>query len=160
MELTLEALRQSGVYAHALQTWDDKSDDEQTYAAFRAHFTQQEKIRLRNITAKSAGFHAAANNAGQITPPPGANLIPPDPTAAAAITPAQRGDAPTTWTSNSKPLYYCWTHGLNQNPQHTSRLCESKSEGHCDDATLENRKGGINKINFGRSGRPRQQPRE
>jgi hypothetical protein len=162
MELTLEALRQSGVYAHALQTWDDKADDEQTYAAFRAHFTQQEKIRLRNITAKSAGFHSAANIAGQITPPPGATIIPPDyaDAATAAITPAQRSATETRWTSNSKPLYYCWTHGLNQNPQHSSRLCKHKGEGHCNDATLENRKGGINKINFGRSGRPRGEPRE
>jgi hypothetical protein len=47
-------------------------------------------------------------------------------------------------------------HGLSKNPAHTGGTCESKATGHCKDATLENCKGGINKINFGKSGKKRE----
>jgi hypothetical protein len=140
MELTIGALHQAGVYSHAIQTWDDKADADQTWDNFKLHFSQQEKIRLRNMTAKATGFS------------PTANIIPPDDAIAAAAAP---GGKPTP-TSNDFPLFYCWTHGLSKNPQHPSHLCENKGEGHCDDATLENRKGGINKINFRKAGKPRE----
>jgi hypothetical protein len=70
MELTLQALRQAGVYAHALQTWDDKPAQEQSYANFKIHFPLQEKNRLRF-------------NATQI-PPPAVHIIPPNDTHADA----------------------------------------------------------------------------
>jgi hypothetical protein len=150
MELTLQALREAGVYAHALQTWDDKPEQDQSYANFKTHFTLQEKNRLRNITAKAAGFNATIQ-----TPPPGTHVIPPnDATAAAAD--ASGTTRNQAYTSNGMALFYCWTHGLSKNPTHTSANCANKSEGHDDSATLENRMGGINRINFGRSGKKRE----
>ena len=135
MELTLIALRQAGVYAHAIQTWDDKTDADQTYDNFKLHFSQQEKIRLRNVTAKAAGY--------SIVPTPDDN----------AVTDAVANNAQPAFVCNEVELYYCWTHGLSKNSKHTGKLCENKGEGHCDNATLENRKGGINRINFGRAGK-------
>jgi hypothetical protein len=41
MELTIEALRQAGAYSHAIQTWDDKANADQTWANFKLHFSQQ-----------------------------------------------------------------------------------------------------------------------
>jgi hypothetical protein len=111
MELTIEALRQAGVYSHIIQTWDDKANADQTWDNFKLHFSQQEKIRLGNMTAKAAGFNASAN------------VIPPDDAIAAAATPA--GQKPTH-TSNDFPLFYLWTHGLSKNPQHPSHLCEQE----------------------------------
>jgi hypothetical protein len=52
-------------------------------------------------------------------------------------------------------LYYCWTHGLSKNPKNTSASCNAPGENHRTDATLENRMGGRNKINFGHSGKQR-----
>ena len=40
------------------------------------------------------------------------------------------------------PVSYCWTHGITRNLQHTSSTCKRKSDGHQDDATYYNRKGG------------------
>jgi hypothetical protein len=145
VELTLVALRQAGVYSHAIQTWDDKADNEQTYANFRMHFAQQEKIRLRNVTAKASRYH--------IAPTPG---LVPTPAATTAATNAAKQNNKPAYISNAVTLFYCWTHGLSKNPAHTSRTCESKATGHCNTATLENRKGGINKINFGKSGNKRE----
>jgi hypothetical protein len=143
MELTLIALRQAGVYAHAIQTWDDKPDAEQTYDLFKTHFSQQEKIRLRNVTAKAAGYSVVPTI--PVVPTPADN----------AVTDAAANNAQPAYVCNEVALYYCWTHGLSKNSKHTSKLCENKGEGHCDDATIENRKGGINRINFGRSGKQR-----
>jgi hypothetical protein len=154
MELTLESLRQAGVYAHALQTWDDKPEQEQSYANFKTHFTLQEKNRLRNITAKAAGFNATQVPATPVTPP-AAHLIPPnDAHAAAADAAGTTHNKP--YTSNGVELVYCWTHGLSKNAAHSSKTCENKAEGHNDAATLDNRMGGVNRINFGRSGKKRE----
>jgi hypothetical protein len=154
MELTLEALRQAGVYAHALQTWDDKPETEQSYANFKTHFTLQEKNRLRNVTAKAAGFNATQVPATQLTPP-AAHIIPPnDAHAAAADAAGTNRNKP--YTSNGMELFYCWTHGLSKNAAHSSSTCENKAEGHNDAATLDNRMGGVNRINFGRSGKKRE----
>jgi hypothetical protein len=42
--------------------------------------------------------------------------------------------------------YYCWTHGLSNNPQHTSATCTSPAEGHQRTATIDNMLGGNNSI--------------
>jgi hypothetical protein len=61
----------------------------------------------------------------------------------------------TQYSSNNISLFYWWTHGLSKNPEHTSGSCKSKGEGHSDDATIDDRKGGITNFNFGRSGKAR-----
>ena len=43
-------------------------------------------------------------------------------------------------------MYYCWTHGLGKNRNHTSATCNNKAEGHKDEATADNMLGGNNKI--------------
>ena len=43
-------------------------------------------------------------------------------------------------------FFYCWTHGLGRNKEHTSATCNRKSEGHKTDATLDNMMGGSNTI--------------
>ncbi len=46
-------------------------------------------------------------------------------------------------------MYYCWSHGLGKNPEHTSRKCRHPKEGHQETATADNMEGGNNTI-FGR----------
>ena len=43
-------------------------------------------------------------------------------------------------------FYYCWTHGLGFNKDHTSLTCTKKAEGHKEDATILNMQGGNNTI--------------
>lgn len=47
---------------------------------------------------------------------------------------------PRDYEPNSK--HYCWTHGLTRRRGHTSANCRNKDEGHQDDATFRDRKGG------------------
>jgi DNA-binding protein H-NS len=49
---------------------------------------------------------------------------------------------PRVYDRNSE--HYCWSHGRTRNPNHVSSNCRNKKEGHQDDATLHNRKGGSN----------------
>ena len=45
-----------------------------------------------------------------------------------------------------KPCYYCWSHGITRNHLHSSLTCTSKREGHKDDSTFFNQKGGSGRI--------------
>jgi hypothetical protein len=67
IELTLTALRKAGVYDHAIITWEDKDAATQTWDAFQLHFSKQEKLRLKKLTAAAAGHHGA--NKAAIIPP-------------------------------------------------------------------------------------------
>jgi hypothetical protein len=147
------ALDKSGVYDHAITIWYDKPDVDQTWDNFVIHFNKQEKQRLKKLTAKAAGYHGA--NKATIIPPDEAPAGAPDAIAAAAAAPCPI--ATPRYTSNNTTLHYCWTHGLAKNPDHTSQNCSRPDEGHQKDATIDNRLGGINKINFGRTGKPRRQ---
>jgi hypothetical protein len=55
----------------------------------------------------------------------------------------------TSFHCNGIPLFYCWTHGLNRNPAHTSATCSHPSDGHKTAATLDQRMGGSGRITFG-----------
>jgi hypothetical protein len=140
IELTLTALRKTGVYDHAIITWEDKEAADQTWATFQLHFTKQEKLRLKKLTAAAAGYHGANK----------ATIIPPDdqpPTNVAAA--AQSKD---THQCDGTALFYCWSHGLGINPEHTSATCSNTLPNHVHAATLMHRKGGSTLISCGRSG--------
>jgi hypothetical protein len=54
-----------------------------------------------------------------------------------------------TATGTDPRVDYCWTHGLVCSPEefpHNSKTCRTKRPGHCDDATLFQRKGGSETI--------------
>jgi hypothetical protein len=87
-------------------------------------------------------------------PDPG--LVPTPVATAATAEAAKQNNKPAYISNEEVTLFYCWTHGLSKNVAHTSQTCESKATGHYDDATLENCNGGINKINFGKSGKKRE----
>jgi hypothetical protein len=140
------SLDKAGVYDHAITIWHDKPDIEQTWDIFIAHFNKQEKQCIKKLTTKAAGSHGA-NQATLVMPPES----PTKEIAAAAGHSAQ-----PQFRSNGNALYYCWTHGLAKNPDHTRKSCSRPDEGHQKDASINNQLGGINKINFGRSGKPRQ----
>ena len=46
---------------------------------------------------------------------------------------------------SKRAVYYCWTHGYNTNPEHTSQTCSRKAEGHVLEATSTDRQGGSTK---------------
>jgi hypothetical protein len=142
IELTLTALRKAGVYEHAIITWEDKDAATQTWAAFQLHFTKQEKLRLKKLTATAAGYHGV--NKAAVIPPD--DQPPPEHRAAAAA-----ANTKDTQHCDGQALYYCWSHGVGINPDHTSKTCSNTTPGHDHAATLMHRKGGSTLIACGRT---------
>jgi hypothetical protein len=142
IRLTIDALEASGVFTFALDNWRLKDDATKTLASFKEHFNKEDSERERKLTAKTGGYHGANGADGhrpRDTPPPN-----PAPTNGSVALP------------NGVKMYYCWSHGLGINKQHTSPTCTFKKDGHIDTATADNMQGGCNLI----MGPPRQRRRD
>lgn len=156
IRLILNVLEKTGIFTDALAVWRRKPEADHTLANFKAHFTAENKERVRVLTAQTAGFHGANAASGMqpSTTPPG-----PTPTLIAAATATSSASLASTVTSGSVltndtvSMYYCWSHGLGKNAAHTSATCLNKKEGHKTDATADNMKGGNNTIMSGRAPR-------
>ncbi|CAB9531747.1 hypothetical protein SEMRO_3937_G351990.1 [Seminavis robusta] len=53
----LDNLEKSGVFPRAMESWNEKPDDEQTWENFKTHFTAANRERRRKLTTKQAGYH-------------------------------------------------------------------------------------------------------
>ena len=101
-------------------------------ASFKEHFNKEDAERERKLTAKTGGYHGAhgANgNRPRDMPPPNAM-----PTNGSVVLP------------DGIKMYYCWSHGLGINKQHTSPSCTFKKDGHINTATADNVQGRCNLI--------------
>lgn len=145
--LTLAMIEKTGLLATTTEKFRLRPVDEWTIPVFKTEFQLGNKERIRRLTAGDAGFHGA--HAAVTTP------APPTESAAAAVTPLPPPAVARHVTVEGGKMYYCWTHGLSPNRNHTSLSCHHKAEGHKDDATAFKMKGGNNTIS---SGRPRQLP--
>ena len=126
-------LKASGVFPLDIRDWDKLPAANKTLANFKTHFTAANKDRVKNTTAGQLGQNAgsAFGAIGTPTPPP--------PTTEPVIL-VSTGNA--VW----KSMYYCWSHGLGTNKDHTSKTCTKKAQGHKEDATVDNMMGGNNTI--------------
>ena len=153
IELLTIMLEKTGLFTSACEAWHRKPEADQTWDNFQVHFTAENKQRLRKLTTGQAGFHGA-NAADGGTPP----VVLHTAFAAAATTPATPRRAPTAvppatpvvTTNDGTRMYYCWTHGLGTNANHTSATCQRPGEGHKQNATAINVQGGNNTIMAGR----------
>lgn len=155
IRLTLTVLEATGVYSWAVDKWRDLPDAQWTLVNFKNHFSKANKERIRQLTARAAGYHGA----NMTTDIPSSLSVPTTSTpselaAAAIVTPptnptrARRSSTASTpsVTTNGVSMYYCWTHGLGMNAEHTSATCSRKGDGHVDNATATNMQGGNNRI--------------
>jgi hypothetical protein len=108
--LTLYEFEKVGVMATATEAWRNLPREQQTLAQFKLHFNRAEEARARLLTAKTAGYHGA--NAANGTPTP-TTMQPPKAKA-----------------NNNVFVYYCWTHGVGFNKEHTSATCQRKGDNH------------------------------
>jgi hypothetical protein len=124
IHLTIDALEASGVFDFALDNWRLKDNATKMLATFKEHFNNKEGAeRERKLTAKTGGYHGAHGADGNLprdTPP-----LNPAPTSGSVVLP------------NDVKMYYCWSHGLGINKQHTSPKCTFKKDGHIDTATAQ-----------------------
>ena len=121
-----------------------------TFALFKSEFQLGNRGRIRRLTAGAPGFHGAHNAAS--TPPSSGTA--PVAASAAAVTPTIVAIAPAAARHHVKveggKMFYCWTHSLSTQSNHTSLPCLHKAEGHQDDATTFHMRGGNNTISSGR----------
>ena len=133
MELVIESFRKSGIMDAAVDKWEDKDDAVQTMANFKDHFAKENKRRLKKLTIQQAGYHganAAQNNKTNETHSEDSN---------------KKGKHQVT-VNEGATMYYCWSHGLGINPNHTGKTCRARKEGHQEAATATNMMGGCNII--------------
>ena len=134
IRICLEAFQKSGVMDEAIKDWRKLPTANRTWANMPAHFLNANKERLRTITTSAAGFQTA-NAATPAVCPPTTN----------SSSTVRIGDC---------TMYYCFSHGLGKNPEHTSATCSNPREGHKREATADNMMGGINTIRRRRGERP------
>jgi hypothetical protein len=114
----------TGLFVTPCTEWRKLATAAKTMAAFKTHFREADVDRRLTTTTGSAGFHSA--NKATVT-----------------TMPKEKSD---TVVADNAPLSYCWTHGSSKNVKHTSKTCENKAEGHDDDATMKDKKGGSTKV--------------
>lgn len=124
--LGVTAIENTGMFDDACSEWQKLDAANQTLARFRTDFTHAAKERNRHATAKSAGYQALTTT-GMDTKE---NKSPQESKPHVVV--------------DSINMFYCWTHGLGFSSNHTSCTCKKKADGHCDDATIKDRKGGSN----------------
>jgi len=136
LENTIKLFESTGVFSLACEMWRMKAAANKTYTDFITYFTAENKERIRKLTTGSTGYHGAnvattVNNTNTMT------------TATSHTTAATQG--PVT-SNDGVSVYYCWTHGLGFNKNHTSATCSNPGTGHCQTATIKNMHGGNNTI--------------
>lgn len=147
--LTLAMFEKSGLLTTTTQQWRVKPINTWTTAMFRVDFNLANTERIRQTTAAAAGYHGA-NHA---TPLPPSTAVSSNESANAATAVPPR--APVAHVNiDGGRMYYCWTHGLSTNSNHTSASCNRQAEGHQVTATVFNMQGGNNKIVTARPRRP------
>ena len=146
MLILLDTFAAAGVMAPYINEWKRRETDEQTYEAFQRHFTKANKVRVDELTTKTAGFQTA-HAATLVQPPPEIFL------AAPAIIPPGARPAPTPASPDAivecTELFYCWTHGLGKMANHTSKTCNKPAAGHKTTATAHNCMGGNREFHMG-----------
>ena len=141
MVLLLLSLQDSGVMTTYISEWNRKPEADKTWTNFREHFKQANKQRCSELTIAQAGFRASQMANVTETPAPApAPTVPPAPTAQLNVI-------------ESVNWYYCWTHGLCRNPNHTSATCTRPAPGHKLEATFLKNLGGSDKIHRTRPSR-------
>lgn len=160
---TLVLLRATRLFTLGIDAWERKDAVDQTYEAFINHFQRENERRLTNLTVAGAGYHQAnaATHPSQAT-----STVEALAAAAARITvtpPSATHPAPPRLAVNNpfavygptgRVRFYCWTHGLGPNSNHTSCTCKSRATGHVEDATLFNMQGGSTRIALQRAPAP------
>lgn len=123
----------TGIFQLDIRAWDDKPNADKTLANFKTHFTRANQRRLNNITVGQMHNqpHSASAFAARSTP---------------ATTVATDGVITVHHNATKVQMGYCWTHGVTSNASHNSRTCTNKAPGHQNDATIDNMKGGNDRV--------------
>lgn len=131
-------LEKSGVFDNALRKWRERPRADHTWPNLITHMTAANKERLRK---KTTGEFAATvkKTPTTIDPHSTESLL-------AALLAVNQNHPLLNKENMPPPMYYCWSHGLGYNPEHTGYTCTETEPGHKKEATQYNMMGGCNRI--------------
>jgi hypothetical protein len=118
-------LENSGVFIDTIKDWRKLGNADHTMIRLKALFNAANRERLRQLTTGNVGYQATQQHALAATGHPS-------------------GPAPAL--PQITEMFYCWSHGLGSNPNHTSATCKKPAPGHRIDSTVTDMYGGCNKI--------------
>ena len=124
--------------------WYNKPTSNKTWANLRAHFTEENKRRIKQMTAAQAGFHGA--NLAKLNLLDNRDQRHVTEALDDSVNAAKQTKSHAVQTVKEVTMYYCWTHGLSINKNHTFATCQNKAQGHWNNATASNMQGGSNII--------------
>jgi hypothetical protein len=113
----LTILENTASFKTAISEWRKKTEATKTFINIQTHFKTADDERRRLTTSRGAGYHQAAQVQGP--------------------TPANTNKTEEGW-------YYCWSHSVTRNSEHTSATCNRHATGHHNEATMGNMLGGCN----------------
>ncbi len=143
-DLTLIMFEATSMFTTACDTWCICPLATQTLIEFCKHFTSENKEWLRKLTTSQVSFHSA--HAAFLKVPIMPVEAMPKPMGMAPNAPVQSTSTRPIITNNGLNMYYCWTHSLGFNRNHTSGTCSNPVEGHHTSATVKNMQNGNNTI--------------
>lgn len=129
MHALLTVLKKTGVFSTHITIWQQKPENTWTMNDFKKFFDDADKERSTHTT-KEAGY---ANAVKKVTSTK---------TASANAATTSDDEKPTYMLFGDKKIYYCWSHGGNTSPNHTSMTCNKPKQGHVNLATWDNTCGG------------------
>jgi len=144
-DLTFTMFKNTSVFTMACDTWHICPVATQTLDDICAYFTSKNKEQLHKLTMSQVGFHSAnaantVSNAASRTLGKTTTIAPPlmpSPTPSPSALPMPL----PIITNDGIHMYYCWTHGLGFNHNHTSATCSNPADGHNTSATVKNMHG-------------------
>jgi hypothetical protein len=154
VRMAVKLFEQSGVLEDAVKDWRKRTAGNRTWTLMQPFFIDANKERLRLIATNELGFGSANATQGPPTDTATQGGTPPN-------NPAPNNGARSSNNFNNTTItgvYYCWTHGIGFNPNHTSTTCTYPHENHKTAATFRNMMGGNNMIKRKRNKRQVWQP--
>ena len=160
LRLHRSAIDASGVFAMDMAFWDRRPLAERSLPTFRTHFNEANKRRSQAVPSNVGAYTKTEGGANSLTGAGKAFAAAGSGTPASLqhVIAAVNKSAPSTnhggtpakgsilFSSDGQYWGYCWSHGLGPDGSHTSASCRSKLNGHQQDATIIDMKGGNNSV--------------
>ncbi len=141
VELAFVMFKDTGVFTTACDMWRVCPEAEKTFPNFCTHFTHKSEERIQSLTATNAGYHGANAASSTMYSANAITIVPTQQQQPKHQTQQQTNSVPHITTNDSTIMYYCWTHGLGLNSNHTSANCQHPTTGHCLNATHQHAGG-------------------
>jgi hypothetical protein len=139
MHKLLSVFDKTGLFGLMCTKYGEMDPDQWDWETFKSDFDGADKHRCSKMTAKSAGFSNAnaANAEANATTKDTSNN-----TSTKQVPTFDPKEHQFCLPEGGDVIFYCYTHGIGTNPNHTSATCTAPAEKHKKNATFKKRMGG------------------